>query len=258
MEPQYKRLFFGMEVHAPWPDHFPSGRLLDEAHRHMTLVFLGKVDFTKISLSELPTPTFKVGFAGQFDQCLFLPPRHTRCVAWHVSWLEETCAFDRFHQTLCEWLGKTDKHLPHVTLARCPLDKKAWESSFVPLPLFLTNIHLYESLGNSHYQSLWSFPLLAPFEEIEHVADLAFSIRGETFDQLFQHAELALAFIFPPLLPFFLPPNTLSSLESVIALLNEVVHHADKEIGCPFKAVSYHTDRVTKENVMHWEMIVDV
>lgn len=267
MQPDYKRLFFGMEAEAPWPDLFPFGRHLEESHRHLTLAFLGNADFSKLkeALLTFPPPPFKVGFGGQFDQCLFLPPKHPKCVAWHVDWLEESLSIELFHQTLNEWLDANGfpsdrKHPfnPHVTLARLPFNKKAWQKAFSPLPVMLKTLHLYESLGSSKYLPLWSYPLLAPFEEIEHTADIAYWIRGESYNQLFQHAQLALAFFFPSFLPFFSKGQTFTSIEAVIFALNEVVCHADREIGCPFKAISYHTEMAIKENVIHWEMIVDV
>ena len=36
-----KRLFFGFEVKAPWPQGLPKGRILKEDQRHITIAFLG-------------------------------------------------------------------------------------------------------------------------------------------------------------------------------------------------------------------------
>ena len=58
------------------------------------------------------------------------------------------------------------------------LIKQEWLDHFTPLPFFVKAIHLYQSLGNLQYQSLWESPLLSPFEELEHTADIAFLIRG--------------------------------------------------------------------------------
>ncbi len=171
---------------------------------------------------------------------------------------------ENYRRNLIEWLinkGFIPEHrenfLSHVTLARHPFDREKWKKTFMPLPVFTQNIHLYESLGGSKYAPLWSFPLLAPFEEIEHIADLAYWIRGTSYEQLFQHAKLALAFFFPPLLSFFSFKSSFSSIESVIELLNKIVHQADTEIGCPFKAVCYHTT-LNQGDIMEWEMIIDV
>lgn len=129
--------------------------------------------------------------------------------------------------------------LCHVTLSRKPFDREEWKKAFIPLPLSIHGIHLYESLGQSKYKPIWSSPLIAPFTEIEHTADIAFLIRGDHFIQLHRHAQIALAFRFPPLLQF-LNQNTFDNLEDIIIDLNDTIAKADSLIGCPFKAISFH------------------
>jgi RNA 2',3'-cyclic 3'-phosphodiesterase len=263
-----KRVFFGMEIKAPWPEDLPQARLLDADHRHMTLAFLGAVDFMKLQeeLLSFPKPSFKVGFAAKFDQCLFFPPKHPHVVAWHVEWLEkEADIIASYYTTLVDWLKEKGfspdtRHgfLPHVTIARSPFNEKVWKKKFAPLPVVVQDIHLYESVGNLQYSPLWSYPLLPPYEEIEHTADLAFIVRGPSFDQLYNHAALALCFTFEPMIAFLQKREGFKQLEDVIVALNELVAHADQEIGCPFKAVSYHSTLETRENILQWEMIIDV
>ena len=67
-----KKLFFGFEVCAPWPEELPQGRVLEKENRHMTFAFLGQTDYPRLmdKLPSLPYPPFKVGLSGQFDQCL--------------------------------------------------------------------------------------------------------------------------------------------------------------------------------------------
>src|SRR5262245_12710617 len=88
MEENTKRVFFGVEVEAPWPERLPPGRFLDEKHRHLTLAFLGDIPFAKLEalLPEVPRPTFHVGPVGHFDALELLPHRHPGVVAWHVLW----------------------------------------------------------------------------------------------------------------------------------------------------------------------------
>ena len=87
---------------------------------------------------------------------------------------------------------------------------------------------------------------------------MAFHVCGETFNQLFQNAQVALAFDVPLPLGFFSQEKEFASLEEIVIGLNEVVSYADKEIGCPFKAVSFHGEIKKIDDVFHWEMIVDV
>jgi 2'-5' RNA ligase len=264
-----KRLFFGLETKAPWPDHFPEGRLLEESHRHATLAFLGETNFSKIKeiLASFPKPPFRIGLSGKFDQCLFLPERDPRVVAWHITWLENPKPLFAYQKEFIQWLqshGFNPRNperawLPHVTISRKPFIVKEWRKAFTPLPCMITGLHLYESLGMSKYASLWHYPLLAPFEELEHTADIAFTIHGENLDQLYTHAQLALAFKFPPLLDFSAEEIKNNTFDDIIVNLNDLIAKADAQLGCPFKAVSFHGElKEEKNGPITWEMIVDV
>lgn len=266
-----KRMFFGLEVAAPWPHKLPSGRLLDEQHRHLTVAFLGQTDFEKLmkSLSRFPKPPFQVAPSGKFSQCLLLPPRHPRVVAWQADWMDEgmqevTHAYQR---QFIDWLKQEgfhpdDRHaewLPHATLARSPFNAKEWKENFEELPFIVTNLHLYESLGNLQYEPHWSWKPILPFEEIEHTADIAFLVRGENIRQLFKNAFVAMTFHCPSALAYYALPAQLQGLDDLIYALNALVAKIDSEIGIPLKAVSYHGEIVLgPSNILEWEMIIDV
>jgi len=265
-----KRLFFAMEVAAPWPEKLPMGRVLAEEHRHCTLAFLGQTHYPKLVEAlnaSFPSPTFPVGLVGQFDRCLFLPERHPHVVAWHIRWLEEAQQLLNYQKAFVHWLQNQGFHpqhaerefLPHVTLCRSPFDPHHWKKAFSPLPMMTKGIHLYESLGHSQYKPLWQHPIPAPFEEIEHTADIAFRVRGTTFQALHQHARVALAFRHTPILDYVPEASLADNLDDIIIDLNHLIAQADRDEGCPFKAVSFHS-AIEKEanNVLVWEMIIDV
>ena len=180
--------------------------------------------------------------------------------------MENSKSLRDFQQELLKWLKDNNfscqngdrEFLPHVTLCRQPFSPQEWHQKFTPLPLMTKNIHLYESLGHSRYQSCWTYPILAPFEEIDHTADIAFLIKGYSFRQLHQHAQIALAFKYPPLLSYLSPTLENVQIDDIIMDLNHSIGLADQEIGCPLKAVSFH-DKLNKvDNLFTWEMIVDV
>jgi RNA 2',3'-cyclic 3'-phosphodiesterase len=262
-----KRLFLGMEVIAPWPSEFPNGRILLEPERHLTLFFLGDRELPDMInlMQEFPDPGFRIGLAGIFDRPIFLPNHEPKTAGWHVRLLEQNELFLDFHQRLCRWLEEKrfssrdpkGGFLAHVTIARQPFVIQDWKKAFCPLPLFLKNIHLCESLGSSHYKICWTHEILAPFETLEHMADLAFLIRGETYEQLFIHAALALSFQFPPLI-HYVEKNMPQEMDELIFQLNQIISRADAAEGCPFKAVSYHNAVNSPAKIMEWEMIVDV
>lgn len=261
-----KRLFFGMEVVAAWPDDLPGGRILEASDRHLTLAFLGDANLSQLQtlLPSFPKPPFEIGLAAYFDHPIFLPPRTPHVAAWNIEWLEQKEPFLQFQTELIAWLktngfplreGKGE-FLSHVTIARTPFVIREWKEAFEKRPLFVRNVHLYESLGYSHYEVRWTYPILAPFEEKEHTADIAFTIRGKTMQQIHLHAQLALSFHFPPLIGYFSSANV-QNLDEIVRSLNSIIGKADQEIGSPFKAVSYHGNLEGRE-LLEWEMIVDV
>ncbi len=266
MEEDSRRLFFGAQTEAPWPKSYPPARLIPEETRHLTLAFLGETPFSKLKslLPSTPRPSFAIGLAGVAKEIIFLPPDVGRVAALSCDWIHSQEALSNYQKELSVWLAAQgyalDKRpsFPHITIARAPLDKAEWKQQFSPLPFFIKAIHLYQSLGNLQYESLWSHSLLAPFEEFEHTADIAFHIRGMTIEEIHGHAQLALAFHFPPLVRFF-TSDWARNFEEMIISLNEVIGIADAELGCPFKAVSFHgTIRPDAQKILNWEMIVDV
>lgn len=268
MEKSKKRLFFGFEVFSPWLASYPRGRLIQENERHMTVAFLGEVDFEKLMslIPSLPLPLFKVGGTGYFDKIIFLPKRHPHVVAWHFSLLNPDLDLSEYVQGLSQFLEKEGlmknqgrDFLPHVTIARDPFQFDLWRKNFEKLPLFFKNLHLYESLGHSHYQPLWSYPLLSPFEELDHTADIGFRIRGKTYFELFLNAVTALAFKNVEVLKYKKDDVQLQSIDDIIIELNHIISRMDMESGSPFKAVSFHGDlNQEKDGTLLWEMIVDV
>lgn len=267
MQENIKRLFFGVEVYSPWPIQLPKGRLLDEQHRHLTLAFLGNIPYLPLKehLLEFPHFSSKVGSVGYFDACLTLPPRHPNVVAWHAHWLQKEEPLVLFQKRLSDWLISKGYSLDkrpwnaHVTLCRQPFEADQWNKDFIPLPFYTTSVHLYESVGNLSYLPIWSYPIAAPFEEISHTADMAFIIRGENLQQIYQHALIALAFKAPEFLDFIEPVEEFNHLDDVIIELNALVSKVDRAVGCPLKAVSFHGELTEIENaLMAWEMIVDV
>lgn len=268
MEEDKKRLFFGLDVSAPWPEKLPIGRLLDEKHRHLTLAFLGNIPFAplKTLLKTFPECPMKVGTGGFFDRCLLLPPRHPKVLAWQNCWYDPHSPVFILQERLSSWLRgagysiELQEWLPHVTLCRAPFDPHAWKKSFTPLPFYTQSINLYESVGHLTYNPIWTYPIAPPFVEIDHTADIAFKISGETVSQIYTNAFIALAFKFPEFIKYYQQPLiNLSSIDDVVILLNQVVSAADSADWSPIKAVSFHGDLVKQPNdTLTWEMIVDV
>lgn len=263
-----KRLFFGFEINALWPQDLPKGRILEESCRHMTLAFLGQTDYAKLTeiLPALPVPPFKVGQVGHFDRCLFLPENHPRVVAWHLKLLNPKHLFESYYKEICQWLkdrhfhvDERDHFLPHATLCRAPFQIRDWKSQFHKLPFMTKDLHLYESLGQLQYKSCWSYSIKPPFEEIEHTADIAFRIHGDNLQDLLRNAFMALAFKHPQLLAYSVMLKDIEELDDIIIHLNDIIGKADMDIGCPYKAVSYHGKvHQEQDQTLTWEMIVDV
>jgi len=263
---EHKRLFFGFEVAAPWPESFPPGRVLLEKDRHLTIAFLGDADLEQMTeaLASFPGLPYKIGLAGVFDRPIFLPHQSPHVAAWSIRWLEGEGILSTFQKEFFAWLkgkGMAPKEsrkdfLPHVTLARSPFAIREWKEAFEKRPLYISHFCLYESLGSSRYEVKWTCPALAPFEEKEHTADIAYLVRGLSMREIHCHAQLALSFRFPPLVNYFSFERK-ETLDEIIESLNQVIGRADEAIGCPFKAASY-SGKVIERQVLEWEMIIDV
>ncbi|MDP1879911.1 MAG: hypothetical protein Q8K60_03100 [Parachlamydiaceae bacterium] len=264
-----KRLFFGIEAHALWPSSFPTGRIIDEKERHFTLSFLGNISFEilKTNLFKLNKLFYPVtlGYSGWFDSCLFLPHHHPNVVAFQPKWTKKPLLLEQIQKNLTDWLielgyqADSREWLPHATVCRKPFNQQEWLQAFSPFPFYTGNIHLYESLGNIRYSPLWTFPVKPPFEEIEHIADIAFVIRGLSIQELYWNGFIALSFKSPDLIHYFIQSDELFELDEVIMLLNQCMSFADTHIGCPLKAVSFHGEAIKgKDGIYEWEMIVDV
>lgn len=242
---------------------------MDEGHRHLTVTFLGNILYQPLKeiLPALPRPPFLVGLSGTFDHMLFLPERHPNVVALHADLQEEYARLNSYHKTLVKWLKehgqnpfeRREELLCHVTLCRKPFDYKEWRKAFKPLPMMLTHLHLYESVGDLNYLPIWSHPIPPPFVEIDHTADIGFVIRGETLQHLYRNAKTALAFKFQSLLPYFKEQRSVDNLDDIIMALNDHVAAADAAEGSPLKAISFHGEiKTNPDKIMEWEMIVDV
>jgi len=244
-----KRLFLGFEVDAPWPASYPAGRLIEPAMRHMTIAYLGS---RQIDTSAAPLPPFRVGPVGFFDKVASIKS----VLAWHVRWQSD--GIEHYIEEVRRWL-EMDKgdFLPHVTVCRGEFSASEWKRAFSPLPMVVGALHLYESLGYSQYRAVWSHTFAPPFEEIDHTADVAYRVRAESIEELERNAQIALAFEFPPLLPYLKEAKG-GSVGDMVGRLGELVRRVDSEIGAPFKAVSFHGDIRENEGLLEWEMIIDV
>lgn len=259
-----KRLFFAFEALSNGPSPLPGGRLLKEEERHMTAAFIGRADWEKLEseLPQLPPFPFTLGFCGLCQEILFL----SHVVAYRVDFSPATDQnLANYATSLNQWLyehaylkkPETRPFLPHITLARRPFDYKKWKKIPTHWPVTFQRLNLYESLGGLHYQPIWHTNLIPPFEEREHTADIEFLVRGRDLTELFRHSAFALLTRFPEGGAFY-RDQAPQSIDEIIFLLNDWIRQMDGEIGCPFKAVSWHGKIEEEGEHMKWEMIVDV
>ncbi len=268
------RFFFGYDIKAPWPENEPKGRIIPFESRHMTARFIGTCLRSQI-INAITSFDFDPFFlTGILNAIILLPAKDPHCLSLvfkpimgaqssidlQIS-LEKLLLDTRIDTRLLQ--QNHIERLPHVTLCRTPFDAEEWRKEFHPLTCYCSELTLFETVGPLKYHKIKSWPLLSPFEVLDHTADLAFWIHGRNYTELFYNALLALSFFY---LPFskFIPTQhpSFTHLGIVIDSLNEVISKIDIEIGSPFKAVSRHerTEHklVCDIQMMSWEMIVDV
>ncbi len=255
-----KRLFFGFEVYAPWPEDLPDARTLKAKHRHLTIAFLGDTSYKQIRslIPKMPKPPFRVGPAAVSDACLCLPRRDPRVVTWHVNPFGEDTIAD-YQKEVVAFLEEKgypiDKRefLKHITLGRSPFKEKEWKKNFRPLPLYLKNLHLYESFKDLRYEPIWTHDLLPPFKEVK---EGVFHLHGESFQQIFLNAQIALAFKCPSLLPFLDPHYQVRNLHDggirLRAILNKA--HGKGVIGVP--DIIFPDEGKQEGGLLTWELWV--
>ncbi len=263
-----KRLFFAFVVETNWPGFPEEHKLITQENRHLTVLFLGNQDFDRLEslIDKMPKLSDEISVVGQFNKCIFLPQKEPRLVAWQIDFFEKIYLLKEFQKKMFLFFKENgfdiknkNNFLPHITICRNQFDKQQWEESFKALPLYIKGLHLFESLGNSQYKSVWQKEFIKPFEEIHHTADIAYIVKGKGFDDLLLNAFTALSFKDNQFLNYKYLLKKASSIDDVIINLNELITKAEIEgKHLPFKAVSFHSDIETKDNILHWEMIVDV
>ncbi|NGX63060.1 MAG: RNA 2',3'-cyclic phosphodiesterase [Candidatus Anoxychlamydiales bacterium] len=268
MEKDTKRLFFGFEIQTLWPKTFTAKKIIKEENRHITLLFLGEniIEDIEKHLQDLPSLDTNIPLAGFFDKTLFLPEKNPRLVAYRANFFDKSKEVKNFQNELFEFFKKKNfsikqnsNFLPHVTVCRENFSIKEFKENFYFFPFYIKSFNLYESFQNSEYKTLWKKDFQKPFQEFFHTADIAFIIKGENFSSLLLNSFIALAFKEFSILNYFNELKSVTSLDDVIINLNEIITKAEIDgLHMPFKAVSFHSDIETKQNLLHWEMIVDV
>jgi len=265
-EKKTNRLFIGASVVAVWPDKFLSNEIIKEENRHFTILFFGGQDQdAKNILMNFPKPESILSPTGVFSNYVGLPKRSPHLVAMEGKIITGMNIED-YRNNISRWseMQKIDfkkpkrPFYPHLTICRKHPDIFKWESSKIKIPFYIDGINLYQSLGKSEYERLKTYPLVPAFEQIHHTADIAFLIRGESLQSIFINAQIALAFTYPDILDFLKTDVEISSQDQIVMKLNKVISNIDIEVGCPFKAVSFHGSFTQQLGYTQWEMIVDV
>lgn len=216
----------------------------------MTLVFLGNEE-----IHDFIEPDWTLPPLGILERWIFLPEETPRVVAGVPIFLEGEDELLAYQKKLAGHLK--EPFTPHVSVSRGPFDRQAWEKFPCQIPFFVSGVALYKSLGYSKYEILFEKKSLAPFEEIEHTADIAYKIRGENFTQLALHATLALACKYPAFTKYLKKVPQMHSVSEIVKLLNQWIAEIDISEGINLKAVSYHA-AMSDNKILEWTMVVDV
>lgn len=260
-----KRVFLAFEVHSPWPKILPQGRILKEEARHLTIAFIGDIHYASLEniLNSFPPPKILVGMSGKFDHCLFLPKKKPNVVSWHIEWDDHHFDLAIYKQELINWLTEHQipiKHyneifLPHVTLSRRPFQFHEWRKAFQVLPLYIKDIHLYESKSGLNYTPLWTWPLLAPFEVIKVHEGLILSIRGEKLTSLFKHCISAIAFFYPSILSKNSSPMQFQHFGELFPFLEKILKKArEKDPKLPTRLFEIGAPALKEDHLLTWEI----
>ncbi|QVL57301.1 MAG: hypothetical protein KFB93_07945 [Simkaniaceae bacterium] len=257
--PDEKRLLFGFEVHAPWPEALPDIKTLKAKNRHLTLLFFGDTSYKKIHehIRYMTKPSFRVGPVAISDSCLCLPNRSPDIITWHVESFGDD-PIDEYQRVIHDYFLEKGydlerkKFIKHITLGKSIALKKQIKKAFSPLPLYFTNLHLYESLHGDRYEPIWTYDLLPPFEEKE---EGHFILYGESFQQVFLNAQIALAFKFPALVPFLDPNYKVRNLHDGGIRLTTIINQAFREAKVPIEKATFPDSGQEEKGLLTWDLI---
>jgi 2'-5' RNA ligase len=167
-----RRLFWGFEVHAQWPQFPHDGRIIEPESRHATVVFLGEVDYNILKpFIESYRPSINSTPTGYFDHIMFLPNKRKARVISLGGKINEmsqcTSEVQRIKRGMDDLGLSTEERewLFHVTVARAPFNREIWDNWLATkhplhIPFSLSSISLYQSLPSLTYKKLHSFPLM--------------------------------------------------------------------------------------------------
>lgn len=274
MQNDTKRVFFGFEIFSNWLKIPEEKKVIQEKNRHITLLFLGEQNFLDVEkyLNEIPPLDLKIAPSGFFDEILFLPKKHPRLVAYKANFMDKKQTIEKFQKNIFDFFKNKnfplkqnrDNFLPHITVCRNEFNIDNWKKNFEPFAFYVKSFNLFESLGNSEYSTLWKKEFIKPFDEIPHTADIAFNIKVDSnninnFSDFLYNAFIALSFKENKFLKYYKELKNVISIDDVIINLNEIVTKAEIDgIHMPFKAISFHSDIKKEDDILSWEMIVDV
>jgi 2'-5' RNA ligase len=255
-----KRLLFGLEAHAPWPESLADVKTLKARHRHLTLVYFGDVSYKKLhdEIRYMPKPDFRVGPVAISDSSLSLSNRSPDMIAWHVDPFGSDLIND-YQYELVEYFTEKGydfdkkKYVKHITLGKSSLLKKEMKKSFKPLPLYFSNLHLYESLKGDQYEPIWTYDLLPPFEEGKGGQ---FILYGESFQQIFLNAQIALAFKCPELVPFLDPSYQVRNLHDGGIRLTTLLNQAYRALKIPIEKATFLDSGKQDKGILSWPLQV--
>lgn len=256
-----KRLLFGFEALAPWPDVLPDEKTLKARKRHLTLLFFGNTSYKKMyqHIRYMPKPFFRLGPVAVADSFLSLPHRSSNVLTWHVESFGENLIdeyqrviFDYFEEKGYPLEGK--KFIKHITLGKNGSIIQEIKKNFHPLPLCFLNLHLYEKHQDEHYEPIWTYDLLPPFEEVE---EGHFFIHGESFQQLFLNAQIALAFKCPEFVPFLDQTYQVRNLQDGGVRLTTLINQAYRAVKLPIKKAIFPDGGYERNGLATWDLFVE-
>ncbi|MEM8728146.1 MAG: hypothetical protein AAGE99_05540 [Chlamydiota bacterium] len=227
---------------------------------YLTLLFFGNISYQTIHdhIRYMPKPPFRVGLVAIADSPLRLPKRSPDILTCRVEAFGENpidayqrLIYDYFEEKGYDLEGK--KFVKHITLGKSLSIEEA-KRNFRPLPLYFSNLHLYEKHRGDHYEPIWTYDLLPPFEEKKRGH---FLLHGESFQRLFLNAQMALAFECPALVPFLDQSYVVRNLHDGGIRLKTLIDQAYRAVKTPIKQAIFSDRGDEEKGLLSWNLFVE-
>ena len=251
-------LFFGFEVQTPFVETLLKDQMGKMQISPLPFLFFQESVCQKVDdlVCKMPEPSFRVGPIALAEAA--------PSISNHILGNVQLC-MKRFGADL---IGPYQKLLRHYFIQEgCQMNKKNYtkqifwkgpslfsqkiEDIFHPFPFYFLNFHLYKRCEKRRYVRIWTHDFLPPFKEVESGN---FILYGESFQQIFLNAQIALSFKFPAFTAFIDDKYRVRNLHDGGVRLMTLIYKVCDAIKIPIRKAIFPDHGKQEKGLLKWDL----